>query len=190
MQNKKFILAAAIVAVGIVIAFFAILHAPQTVSGVAPETAENAPAGQPGQNEENPVRATCAELGTGTATITLECASTPELGELGLSYRDSLAPNHGMLFLFNPPQSAGIWMKGMKFPLDILWLDQDFRIVTLKERISPDTYPTPFFPAKPVSYVIELPAGFAKAHQLSVGSVFEKKSVDNLPSSAADKASN
>ncbi len=88
----------------------------------------------------------------------------------GLSNRAGLADNVGMLFVFNPPTMDGFWMKDMRFPLDIIWAGSDGTITTLYKNISPDTYPTSFYPSVPATYVLEVPAGFADEHQVAIGS--------------------
>lgn len=56
--------------------------------------------------------------------IKTERAQTPDQRALGLGERDTLATNHGMLFDFPTSGKHGIWMKGMRFPLDIIWLKE------------------------------------------------------------------
>src|SRR5690349_12394377 len=56
------------------------------------------------------------------ATFSVVVAKTPEEREKGLSGRDSLAQNSGMLFVFDHPDTYTFWMKGMKFPLDMIFI--------------------------------------------------------------------
>lgn len=97
-------------------------------------------------------------------------ADTPELQERGLSGRESLLPNQVMLFIFDEPSQYGIWMKDMKFPLDILWLDQSKRIIFIQESVSPETYPEVFAPDLPAKYVLEAKSGFVAENKLKIGS--------------------
>lgn len=89
----------------------------------------------------------------------VDIANTPELRELGLSGRDSLATGTGMLFIFDAAGQWGFWMKGMSFPIDIIWLDQDFKPVQVATNVSPNSYPKTFYPRQEALYVLELPAG-------------------------------
>lgn len=89
-------------------------------------------------------------------------ADTDLLRSLGLSVFSSLSSREAMLFTFDAPGEWGFWMKGMKFPIDIVWVSADSRIVTIKESVSPATFPETFFPAGPALYVIEFPAGTMK----------------------------
>ena len=73
----------------------------------------------------------------------------------GLSGRESVPENYGMLFVFQKPGNYGFWMKDMRIPIDILWLADDGTILGVEEAVSPDTYPNPFYPPSPVRYVLE-----------------------------------
>lgn len=109
------------------------------------------------------------EVMLGNTHHTLEVADTDFLRERGLSYRASLAPQTGMLFVFDAPGNLKFWMKDMNFPLDIIWLDADKKVVHIEQSVSPSTYPQSFGPEIPTQYVIELNAGEAKALGLSRG---------------------
>lgn len=89
----------------------------------------------------------------------LEVSDTPQAEALGLGDRTSLPKDHGMLFVLDASSSACFWMKDMHFPLDIVWLSAERRVVYLEQNVSPDTYPHSFCPAAPAKYVIELNAG-------------------------------
>lgn len=91
----------------------------------------------------------------------------------GLSGRDSLLPNQGMLFFFNSIGDHLIWMKDMKFSIDIVWIDENYEIVHVEKNISPETYPEVFGPDAPSLYVLELPAGFSDTHGVTVGDKVE-----------------
>jgi len=88
-------------------------------------------------------------------TIRLELAVTEAEKEKGLGYRDSLAADWGMLFVYDHPERYGFWMKGMRFPLDFIWINGN-SIVDLSPNISP---PRSLAPAVPVDKVLEVNAG-------------------------------
>jgi len=119
-----------------------------------------------------PQQTTPRVVTVGDATIYVETASTKASRERGLSGRDSLAPNTGMLFVFDTDGVWGIWMKDMKFSIDILWLAEDGTVLTIVPNASPDSYPTSFRPTSPARFVLELPAGFASSHDVDIGSKF------------------
>jgi uncharacterized membrane protein (UPF0127 family) len=108
--------------------------------------------------------------------IRVEIADTPAKRQRGLSDRELLPANRGMLFLFPKDDYYGIWMRGMKFSLDIIWIDDSRRIVDIAKNVSPETYPKIFEPEVKARYVLEIDAGFADSYNLAVGDVFETDS--------------
>lgn len=100
--------------------------------------------------------------------VSVEVASTPSQQELGLSYRESLAPDAGMLFSFDVPARPAFWMKGMNFPLDFIYMRRGI-VVELKESVPNAIIPAPFFSNEEVDAVLEVNAGWVKAHGVKVG---------------------
>jgi uncharacterized membrane protein (UPF0127 family) len=96
-------------------------------------------------------------------------ADTPEKRVIGLSDRDFLPSNTGMLFKFDTSDIYGIWMKDMHFPIDIIWLDKNKVVVNLKHNVDPSTYPFVFYPPKASLYVLEVRAGFINDKGLKLG---------------------
>jgi uncharacterized protein len=93
---------------------------------------------------------------------------------MGLMFRPSLPLDHGMLFLFEQPDFHSIWMANCKFPIDILWLDEHHKIVSLSEKVPPcrekDTARCPIYsPMQRGSFVVELNAGQARREKALVG---------------------
>jgi uncharacterized protein len=86
----------------------------------------------------------------------------------GLSGKESMKENRGMLFKFEQEEYWSIWMKDMLFSLDIIWLDQNLVVVDLKENVSPETYPSSFSPQKPAKYVLEINAGLCEKYQIKI----------------------
>jgi len=86
----------------------------------------------------------------------------------GLSGREFLNDQEGMLFVFPYEDFHGIWMKNMLFPIDIIWI-QNGRVVDLKRDARPDTYPYVFMPKEKASHVLEVSAGFVKGHDILIG---------------------
>lgn len=115
-----------------------------------------------------PVFAT-ATIGIGESSIVVELATSSAAREKGLGGRDGLAPDTGMLFVFPRDGAYAFWMKDMRFPIDMLWLDANGRVVTLRGSVSPDTYPAVFSATEPARFVLELPAGYADRHSISLG---------------------
>ncbi|MES2470771.1 MAG: DUF192 domain-containing protein [Patescibacteria group bacterium] len=113
------------------------------------------------------------------SAIKFEIVDTPALRQKGLSDKESLAPGTGMLFVFDSPSKYSFWMKDMNFPIDIIWLDENFVVVDIKTNVSPSTYPDSFAPSAPSLYVIELNAGVAEQHGISIGTKVRIGGVDN-----------
>ncbi|MEK7494433.1 MAG: DUF192 domain-containing protein [Patescibacteria group bacterium] len=90
----------------------------------------------------------------------LERADTDEERALGLGYRDSLCDTCGMLFQFPEPGMYPFWMKGMRFPLDIIWLDGN-RVVFIVHAASPSSLEL-FTSPEPANAVLEVNAGSAR----------------------------
>ncbi len=90
---------------------------------------------------------------------------------MGLMFRPSLAPDRGMLFLFEDLDFHGIWMKNCKFPIDILWLDDDKKVVYVQEAAAPCTSePCPVYtPLRRARYVLEIGSGQARREKAVVG---------------------
>jgi uncharacterized membrane protein (UPF0127 family) len=94
---------------------------------------------------------------------------------MGLMFRSSLPTDQGMLFIFEQSDFHGIWMKNCKFPIDILWLDDQKAIVHLEESVPPcKADPCPVYqPLRKASYVVELNAGQARREKAVVGKSLE-----------------
>jgi hypothetical protein len=103
-------------------------------------------------------------------SLTAELAVTDEERQLGLMFREKINWDQGMLLVFRREGTYHIWMKNMKFPLDILWLDREKRIVHLETNVPPcpkDPCPS-YSPSNPALFVLELKAGSVNKHQLKL----------------------
>lgn len=120
------------------------------------------------------------KLIVGKTEIFVDIADT--LGERteGLSGRGALPANEGLLFIFDTNDKHAIWMKDMKFPIDILWIDEQFIITDIVENISPSSFPEIFEPQNPARYVLETNAGWARQNNINDGDKIEGiKSLQN-----------
>lgn len=118
----------------------------------------------------------------GRARVQVELATTTAARELGLGDREGLAPGMGMLFVFSDTGSHPFWMKDMLFSIDMVWLDAAGRVVYVRELVSPVTYPATFDAPSPSRYVLELPAGYARAYAIERGD--EARFADGRPITA------
>jgi len=95
----------------------------------------------------------------------VELATDDATRERGLMFRDSMPADHGMLFLFDQPQELQFWMKNCRMPLDILYFDEKYKMVSVQQRVPPcqnggNSCPT--YPSNgQAKYVLELNAGTA-----------------------------
>ncbi len=91
----------------------------------------------------------------------------------GLSNHPGLLPGQGLLFVFDKEGAYSFWMKDMLFSIDIIWIDAKGKVVTIAQGVSPETYPKAFTSDSPAQYVLEVAAGFALTHGISVGDRME-----------------
>ncbi len=106
---------------------------------------------------------------TPKGSMNAEVAESAESLEKGLSNRESLDEDHGMIFVMPIVDIYNFWMKDMKFPLDIIWIDENKTVVDIDFNVSPDTYPNYFTPDSVVKYVFEVNAGIAEKNNIVVG---------------------
>ena len=101
--------------------------------------------------------------------VKVDLAITVDEQTRGLSGRQNMSDNTGMLFVFNKPEKYLFWMKDMNFPLDIIWIGEDMKVVYIKENALPELYPETYRPTAPSKYVLEVPSGFSTKNNLKVG---------------------
>ena len=105
----------------------------------------------------------------GNQKISAEVADTNTLQIKGLSNRDNLDDNAGMLFVFNKPGIYPIWMKEMKFPLDVIWIN-DGKIVEMATLQIPSDKNIPqHIPSAISQQVLELNVGFIDQNKVKIG---------------------
>jgi uncharacterized membrane protein (UPF0127 family) len=119
--------------------------------------------------EVNPPLPTATVVLAGRVSIVAELAQRPEEQILGLSNRPVLPPGRGMLFVYDRPQPVGIWMKDMRFSLDILWI-REGQIVKIEKQAPPlaPGGPERVYTAT-ADLVLEVPAGFADRAHIRLG---------------------
>jgi uncharacterized protein len=105
-----------------------------------------------------------------TVCVDAEVKDTNEERMLGLMYRESLEQGKGMLFVFEQPDRYGFWMKNVKFPIDIIFVDKEKMIVHIATAAPCLEEPCDIYqPDQPALYVIEVNEGFSEEHDLAVG---------------------
>ena len=96
-------------------------------------------------------------------------AKTVDEREKGLSGTAKLHDDQAMLFVFGSDGKWPIWMKGMTYPIDIVWLDKDKKVVHIVKNVPPESYPYETFESKDdARYVVELPAGTTSKKKIDI----------------------
>lgn len=107
------------------------------------------------------------------AAVTAELALTEEQHARGLMHRTQLPAGRGMLFVFHGPGMRHFWMKNTLIDLDMVFLDGDLKVLRVFHRVPRSSPGLPDSEVARVSgeaeLVLELPAGYARAHGLRPG---------------------
>ena len=104
--------------------------------------------------------------------IVTEVAQNSADRDKGLSGRSCIEPNHGMLFIFDKPGQYPFWMKDMKFPIDIIWIDSDKTIIHIENNLQPcssEVLRPTYKPNDASMYVLETVGGFAEKYDILKG---------------------
>lgn len=105
----------------------------------------------------------------GEANLKVETALTEAERARGLSGRESLREDQGLLFVYDEPGIYSFWMKDMNFAIDIIWIDENKKIIDITHDARPESYPSTFIPQSPAQYVLEVNSGWAERHGVEVG---------------------
>lgn len=104
--------------------------------------------------------------------ITALVATTPDQQSKGLAIKDTMKENEGMLFVFDTPKKYSFWMKDMKFPIDIIWIDSNKKIVHIERSLEPCLFLLPcqsYTPIRDSLYVLEVVSNFTNKHNIKIG---------------------
>jgi uncharacterized membrane protein (UPF0127 family) len=101
-------------------------------------------------------------------TLDIEIADTDFDIQTGLMYRNTMADNQGMLFIFEDETERFFYMKNTKFPLDLVFINAEKEIVSFQKNAKP--YDESSLPSNaPAKYVLEVKAGLVDAWGITVG---------------------
>ncbi len=120
-----------------------------------------------------PTPAKTQQIKIDDTAINADVADTPAARQAGLSGRQSLDPNSGMLFVFQDPKIYQFWMKGMHFSLDFIFI-RSGKVVDILSNVpfpaDPNATDLPVYaPTIPIDMMLEVNAGFANAHNIKIG---------------------
>ncbi len=119
-----------------------------------------------------------AQITVGSTKVNVIVADTQEKRNKGLSGRENMASDSGMLFIFDKPDIHPFWMKEMKFPLDFIWI-RDHKIVDITENVpnpppgTKDVDLKIYQSKEPVDQALEVNGGFVGVHGIKIGDKIE-----------------
>jgi len=105
-----------------------------------------------------------------------DVAATNDQRSKGLAIKDHLNENESMLFVFSTARDQAFWMKDMKFPIDIIWMDANKTVVHVEHSLEPCPvigFCKTYSPGTNSLYVLETVAGFADKHRVHKGTKIE-----------------
>ena len=167
-----------------IVAFVAMFFTfnPGTLNSLFPQFTGAAPSVPQSQQANNAttqkIRIVDPLTKTVRTTVSIEVADDKDERSKGLSFRDSLPEDQGMLFVFEKVDKYRFWMRQVKFPLDFIWINGD-TIVDLLPNVpipAPDTADSalPLYgPVTPINRVLEVNAGYIAKHGIKVGDKLE-----------------
>ncbi len=102
----------------------------------------------------------------------VELAQTPEEINRGLMFKENLAQNRGMIFIFETSGVYDFWMKNTRIPLDIIWINDKKEVVFIENSAQPckEDFCPSIGPGREANYVLEINAGLAEKIGLKAGS--------------------
>lgn len=113
----------------------------------------------------------------GTHVYKVEVADEKEERTKGLMYRESMDEDRGMIFVYEKEIKPAFWMKNTLIPLDMVFMDKDFKVVDYFVNVPPcEEDPCPhYIPSNNAQYIVELNAGEVGKMGLQRGDIAEYK---------------
>jgi uncharacterized membrane protein (UPF0127 family) len=120
---------------------------------------------------------------SGERSFSIEVADEPAERAAGLMYRETMADNHGMLFVFERTQNATFWMKDTPMPLDLVFVGQDGLVKVIRQ--GEPRSEAVISPGEPVRFVLELKAGTAARDGIEDGDLLRHPAIEAISGSGA-----
>ncbi|HET8936434.1 MAG TPA: DUF192 domain-containing protein [Polyangiales bacterium] len=142
-----------------------------TATGEAQPATSHSPEKTPASAAPAPAlpRVVISSPGQDPVSVTVEVVETDTARQRGLMYRKHLAPDAGMLFIFEREEPHNFWMHNTLIPLDMLFIKADWTVLGIVENATPLTDSLRGVPGAS-QYVLEVNAGFSRSHGLQAGS--------------------
>ena len=112
--------------------------------------------------------------------LEVQIADTDPRRARGLMFQEQLPLDEGMLFVWDDANKRSIWMLNMQFPLDVIWIDDNSKVVFIEKNVPPcktalETVTCPSYKGgnKDAKYVLEVTAGFVDAFKITTESTLE-----------------
>jgi uncharacterized protein len=121
----------------------------------------------------------------GPQRMDVEICQTPRQRQIGMMCREHIDPDHGMLFIFRDMKRRSFWMKNTLIPLDIIYIDDEGRIVAIEENATPLSLQGRS-PLEPAKYVLEIGGGQAAKRGVKVHQWIDFAGVPGHPEGAGD----
>lgn len=118
------------------------------------------------------------QVKVGETLVKVEVADTADERKKGLGGRESLATDSGMLFIYPTADKYIFWMKGVKFPLDFIWIADNQVVDIIKNapapaKETPDDQLLRYAPTQPVDKILEVNGGFVEQQGIKIGDKVE-----------------
>ena len=133
-------------------------------SGCGNSSSSNAPA----DGSPETVTITITNSTSRAFDVSAELARTDEERAVGLSNRDSLEENHGMLFIFEAEEQWSFWMKDTLIPLDMIFIDTAGKIVDINHSATPLSLQS-YTSSAPAKFVLEVNGGYCNENSITEG---------------------
>lgn len=162
----------------LIIAMLAVILLAQPLAIAAQETL-------PPWRQELPEGRQKATITVGDTDVNVDLAIEPQEQSLGLGYRNGLDEDSGMLFVGSAPRGRTFWMQGMRFCLDIIWIENG-EIVGAAENVCPDPEGTAdadretYSSGVPVTHVLEMDAGWLEANGYGPGTPVDLSEIEEI----------
>jgi len=111
--------------------------------------------------------------------LVVQIADTEPRRVRGLMFQDQLPLDQGMIFVFNQPGLYPLWMLNMQFSLDMIWFDQDGKVVHIEKDVPPCKTPLEIpacqsiIPDGQAAYILEVTSGFVDHNDITKDSILE-----------------